>query len=126
MVRSAEEFCRQYGELHRSLSRFCVCRIFIPVLMRRIIFFKLFSTVINKKQITFEEAPAQEMHFLALSDLGDLLYKIFDNWGEGSACLQVPQVFHFTFQQFGERLAQMFPGCKHYLFVRCADPGWDI
>ena len=30
-----------------------------------------------------EEAPVQEMHFLALSDLGDLLYKIFDNWGEG-------------------------------------------
>ncbi len=68
--------------------------------------------MINKKQITFEEAPAQEMHFLALSDLGDLLYKIFDNWGEGSACLQVPQVFHFTFQQFGERLAQMFPAAN--------------
>lgn len=67
--------------------------------------------MINKKQITFEEAPAQEMHFLALSDLGDLLYKIFDNW-ERSACLQVPQVFHFTFQQFGERLAQMFPAAN--------------
>lgn len=38
MVRSAEEFCRQYGELHQIASRSCVCRIFILVLMRRIIF----------------------------------------------------------------------------------------
>ena len=82
--------------------------------------------MINKKQITFEEAPAQEMHFLALSDLGDLLYKIFDNWGEGSACLQVPQVFHLLFNQFGEETGTDVSGCKHYLFVRGADPGWDI
>lgn len=109
MVRSAEEFCRQYGELHQIAVKILRVPYLYSGTYEEDYFFKLFSTVINKKQITFEEAPAQEMHFLALSDLGDLLYKIFDNWGEGSACLQVPQVFHFTFQQFGERLAQMFP-----------------
>ena len=112
MVRSAEEFCRQYGELHQIAVKILRVPYLYSGTYEEDYFFKLFSTVINKKQITFEEAPAQEMHFLALSDLGDLLYKIFDNWGEGSACLQVPQVFHFTFQQFGERLAQMFPAAN--------------
>ena len=112
MVRSAEEFCRQYGELHQIAVKILRVPYLYSGTYEEDYFFKLFSTMINKKQITFEEAPAQEMHFLALSDLGDLLYKIFDNWGEGSACLQVPQVFHFTFQQFGERLAQMFPAAN--------------
>lgn len=112
MVRSAEEFCRQYGELHQIAVKILRVPYLYSGTYEEDYFFKLFSTVINKKQITFEEAPAQEMHFLALSDLGDLLYKIFDNWGEGSACLQVPQVFHFTFQQLGERLAQMFPAAN--------------
>ena len=44
------------------------------------------------------------MYFLALSDLADLLYKIFDNWNEESTYLQIPQVFHFTFEQLGEKL----------------------
>lgn len=77
--------------------------------------------MINKKQITFEEAPAQEMHFLALSDLGDLLYKIFDNWGEGA-----PAGISFYFSTVRGETGTDVSGCKHYLFVRCADPGWDI
>lgn len=85
MVRSAEEFCRQYGELHQIAVKILRVPYLYSGTYEEDYFFKLFSTVINKKQITFEEAPAQEMHFLALSDLGDLLYKIFDNWGEESS-----------------------------------------
>ena len=77
MVRSAEEFCRQYGELHQIAVKILRVPYLYSGTYEEDYFFKLFSTVINKKQITFEEAPAQEMHFLALSDLGDLLYKIF-------------------------------------------------
>ena len=126
MVRSAEEFCRQYGELHQIAVKILRVPYLYSGTYEEDYFFKLFSTVINKKQITFEEAPAQEMHFLALSDLGDLLYKIFDNWGEGSACLQVPQVFHFYFSTVRGETGTDVSGCKHYLFVRGADPGWDI
>ena len=109
MVRSAEEFCRQYGELHQIAVKILRVPYLYSGTYEEDYFFKLFSNAINKKQIVFEEAPAQEMHFLALSDLADLLYKIFDNWGEENTYLQVPQVFHFTFQEFGEKLVQLFP-----------------
>ena len=81
MVRSAEEFCRQYGELHQIAVKILRVPYLYSGTYEEDYFFKLFSTVINKKQITFEEAPAQEMHFLSLSDLGDLLYKFSSLYG---------------------------------------------
>lgn len=101
MVRSAEEFCRQYGELHQIAVKILRVPYLYSGTYEEDYFFKLFSTVINKKQITFEEAPAQEMHFLALSDLGDLLYKIFDNWGEGVPVFRFRRYFILLFNSSG-------------------------
>ena len=57
MVRSAEEFCRQYGELHQIAVKILRVPYLYSGTYEEDYFFKLFSTVINKKQITFEEAP---------------------------------------------------------------------
>ena len=109
MVCAADEFCRQYGELYQISVKILRTPYLYSGSYEEDYFFKLFSNAIRQKKIIFEEAPSQEMHFLALSDLAELLYKILDNWNEKSTDLRVPQVFHFTFEQFGEKLKQIFP-----------------
>lgn len=109
MVRTVEEFCRQYCELHQISVKILRAPYLYSGTYEEDYFFQLFSKALNQKSILFEEAPSQEMYFLALSDLADLLYKIFDNWNEESTYLQIPQVFHFTFEQLGEKLKQIFP-----------------
>lgn len=109
MVRTVEEFCRQYCELHQISVKILRAPYLYSGTYEEDYFFQLFSKALHQKSILFEEAPSQEMYFLALSDLADLLYKIFDNWNEESTYLQIPQVFHFTFEQLGEKLKQIFP-----------------
>lgn len=109
MVRTVEEFSRQYCELHQISVKILRAPYLYSGTYEEDYFFQLFSKALNQKSILFEEAPSQEMYFLALSDLADLLYKIFDNWNEESTYLQIPQVFHFTFEQLGEKLKQIFP-----------------
>lgn len=109
LVHSAEEFCRQYGELHRLSVKILRTPYLYSGIYENDYFFKLFSKVFEKKEIVFEEAPTQEVHFLALSDLSNLLYKIFDNWNDQEGALQVPQVFHFTFEQLGQKLNELLP-----------------
>lgn len=87
MVRTVEEFCRQYCELHQISVKILRAPYLYSGTYEEDYFFQLFSKALNQKSILFEEAPSQEMYFLALSDLADLLYKIFDNWNEESTYL---------------------------------------
>lgn len=75
MVRSAEEFCRQYGELHQIAVKILRVPYLYSGTYEEDYFFKLFSTVINKKQITFEEAPAQMFPAANITYLSDVLIR---------------------------------------------------
>ena len=77
------------------LLRFFVLHIFIQEFMKMIIFSSSFQRRLRKKEIVFEEAPAQEVHFLSLSDLSNLLYKIFDNWNDQGGSTSGPEGVSF-------------------------------
>ncbi len=112
MVHSAEEFCRQYGKLHQISVKILRTPYLYSGTYEKDYFFKLFSNAFLHNEIHFEEAPGQELYFLAGNDLADLLYKIFDNWNEGDEYLHVPHVFHTTFEELGEQLKQLFPAAQ--------------
>ncbi len=47
-----------------------------------------------------------------MSDLGDLLYKIFDNWGEGAFVFRFRRYFILLFNSSGETGTDV-SDCKH-------------
>ena len=45
-------------------------------------FYKLFTEAEESGKIVFEESPEQNIYFLCMDDLAELLYKVYDNWGK--------------------------------------------
>lgn len=64
MVRTVEEFCRQYCELHQISVKILVRRIFIPALTRRIISFNYFLKHSIKSRSSLKKHHLRKCIFL--------------------------------------------------------------
>ena len=72
-------------------------------------FYKLFTEAEQSGKIVFEESPEQNIYFLCMDDLAELLYKVYDNWGK-EYCLNVPDCFGQSFSDLEKEIRKTIPG----------------
>lgn len=58
------------------------------------------------------EARKQNAYFLCLDDLGELLYRIFDNWADGQEIFSVNDSFQLTFGAIGDAMEAVCGGVQ--------------
>lgn len=50
--------------------------------------------------------------FLYLDDLGELIFRIFDNWDKDDRVLEIPDVFHIDWGELKTEILKLFPDLK--------------
>ena len=72
--------------------------------------YKIFEKIYNKKPVTVQSAPNDNIHFISLSDLSGLLIRLVDNWKSGSGILTVGDEFNISFVDFGKEVSKLCGG----------------
>lgn len=63
--------------------------------------------MLSQGAVTLEEDPDNELLFLSMQDLSDLLARLLDNWMPGGGTLAVGDAFHLTFRDLEKALASI-------------------
>ena len=58
--------------------------------------------MVKKQEVCFEELPEHDAYFLGMTELAQLLYRIFDSWDETSETLNVPNTMHIKFGELAD------------------------
>jgi len=56
--------------------------------------YKTFQSLEKGKMPEFPKQNEDMADFLYLDDLGELIFRIFDNWDQDDRSLEIPDVFH--------------------------------
>lgn len=112
MASSAENLCMYYAQIGAVNLKILRSLYLYSGTYQDDFFFHLFDSVVKKKEIVFLEARKQNAYFLCLDDLGELLYRIFDNWADGQEILSVNDSFQLTFGAIGDAMEAVCGGVQ--------------
>lgn len=77
--------------------------------------YTVFEQLHTRQKALLEETPTEQMHFLSLSDLSQLLVRLIDNWKSGSGILCVGDEFGVTFADFGRCVTDLCGGVVDFV-----------
>lgn len=109
LVSGAETLCTQYAHLYGMQIKIIRSLYLYSEQYSSDYFSRIFFMLKEKEKIVFPENRQQNIYFLAMQDLAELLYKVFDNWDEKENILHIPDVFHHTMQDLEEKLKELEP-----------------
>lgn len=69
--------------------------------------YQIFEKSYHKEPIWLEVAPKQEIHFISMPDLTQLLMRLVDNWKNGSGVLAVVDEFHIPFADLAAEITKV-------------------
>ncbi len=105
ILSSAKELMCDYYETNHSLD---IKIMQIPYLysgvLQKDFLYKIFEQIYNGDTVNIEEKSSDRMHFMSLSDLSDLIFRIIENWQTGSGILTVRDEFNQKFSDLAEKL----------------------
>lgn len=105
LVSAAEKIVADYGKMYQINIKILRIPHLYSSVYPKDFFYKLFTQAEENNKIVFEESPEQNIYFLCVDDLAELIYKIYDNWGT-ECYLNVPDCFGETFCDLEKKLRQ--------------------
>lgn len=72
----------------------------------------VFDQLYKKGSATIAEVADNNMHFMSMKDLSDLLIRMVDNWKNGSGILTVVDEFRLKFSDMAEQLTDIAKGAE--------------
>ena len=84
-------------------------------------FYQLFRRIENREVPVFQESPEQKAGFLSMTDLSELLFRLFDGWEKGCEVMNAPDTFEITFGQLAKRLQEVTGAEKFWFEENAAD-----
>ena len=109
LVSAAENVVMEYGNMYQINTKILRIPHLYSALYTQDFFYKLFTEAEQSGKIVFEESPEQNIYFLCMDDLAELLYKVYDNWGK-ECCLNVPDCFGQNFSDLEKEIRKTIPG----------------
>lgn len=102
-----EKLCQFYGKEH-SLD---IKVVQIPYLYsgkyENDFLYKIFKKIDSKKPIFVDASPNDNIHFISLQDLSQLLIRLVDNWQNGKGILTVGDDFNISFADFEKEILKL-------------------
>lgn len=77
--------------------------------------YKIFDRLYRHKPVSIDCAPNDRIHFLALTDLSQLLIRLVDHWKSGGGILTVGDDFGISFADMGKAITELCDGDITYL-----------
>ena len=87
LVSAAENVVMEYGNMYQINTKILRIPHLYSAVYTQDFFYKLFTEAEESGKIVFEESPEQNIYFVCMDDLAELLYKVYDNWGK-ERCLE--------------------------------------
>lgn len=84
--------------------------------------YKMFDRIHRNKTVFLEALPQTQAHFIALSDLAQLIARMIDNWKSQNGILSVGDDFSVTFTDLTEKTAQLCENAR-FEFAATGDSG---
>ena len=109
LVSAAENVVMEYGNMYQINTKILRIPHLYSAVYTQDFFYKLFTEAEQSGKIVFEESPEQNIYFLCMDDLAELLYKVYDNWGK-ERCLNVPDCFRQNFSDLEKEIRKTIPG----------------
>ena len=109
LVSAAENVVMEYGNMYQINTKILRIPHLYSAVYTQDFFYKLFTEAEESGKIVFEESPEQNIYFLCMDDLAELLYKVYDNWGK-ERCLNVPDCFRQSFSDLEKEIRKTIPG----------------
>ena len=82
LVSAAENVVMEYGNMYQINTKILRIPHLYSAVYTQDFFYKLFTEAEESGKIVFEESPEQNIYFVCMDDLAELLYKVYDNWGK--------------------------------------------
>ena len=108
LVSAAENVVMEYGNMYQINTKILRIPHLYSAVYTQDFFYKLFTEAEESGKIVFEESPEQNIYFLCMDDLAELLYKVYDNWGK-ERCLNVPDCFRQSFSDLEKEIRKTNP-----------------
>ena len=109
LVSAAENVVMEYGNMYQINTKILRIPHLYSAVYTQDFFYKLFTEAEESGKIVFEESPEQNIYFVCMYDLAELLYKVYDNWGK-ERCLNVPDCFRQSFSDLEKEIRKTIPG----------------
>ena len=109
LVSAAENVVMEYGNMYQINTKILRIPHLYSAVYTQDFFYKLFTEAEESGKIVFEESPEQNIYFVCMDDLAELLYKVYDNWGK-ERCLNVPDCFRQSFSDLEKEIRKTIPG----------------
>ena len=103
LVSAAENVVMEYGNMYQINTKILRIPHLYSAVYTQDFFYKLFTEAEESGKIVFEESPEQNIYFVCMDDLAELLYKVYDNWGK-ERCLNVPDCFRQSFSDLEKEI----------------------
>lgn len=116
LAQAAETFCLEYARSNGMQVKVLRCPYLYSGTNPRDFICQTIHRLRDDKRVVFKEQPQQEAYFLCIEDLGDLLFRVFNDWEPGNNVWTIPNVFRLRFDALAKKLAELAPGSE----VLCA------
>ena len=103
LVSAAENVVMEYGNMYQINTKILRIPHLYSAVYTQDFFYKLFTEAEESGKIVFEESPEQNIYFVCMDDLAELLYKVYDNLGK-ERCLNVPDCFRQSFSDLEKEI----------------------
>lgn len=109
--KAAEDICRHY---QNAVGSIVVKILRAPYLYsseyRKDWLYQVFQQMKTGEALRIQRQGEDFACFLYLEDLGELIFRIFDMWDADTQILEIPDVFHISWEVFTQALDKLLPG----------------
>lgn len=108
----ADDICRYYREKAGVSLKVVSAPCLYSARYSKDWLYKTFQSLEKGKMPEFPKQNEDMADFLYLDDLGELIFRIFDNWDQDDRSLEIPDVFHIRWGELETAILKLFPALK--------------
>lgn len=111
MASSNEKLCEFYASKYSLDLKTVQVPYLYSGIRKKDFLYRAFEQLYKHKKVNIPEAALSKMHFISVKDLGELIYRIVDNWKSGGL-LSVGDEFQLTFADLAEGFTKLDENVK--------------
>ncbi len=115
LAASKESLCEYYANEHALNIKVVRIPYLYSGTYKKDFLFSLFEKMQKQNRIRLPFQPGEYCRFLCMTDLSELIVRMFDNWTDGTGVLTINDDFHISFVKFTDSLSNLKKGVSFEL-----------
>jgi len=112
MLQSEEELCRYYAEVYYLPVKIIRCPFLCSAQNPTDYFYRMFQRIEEEQKVEIAENPEQRTNFIRLEEVGEFLFRLFDDWDGKTETLNLFGCSKTTFADLAAGIEKTCPGVK--------------